>query len=562
MSAMTKLNDPDDLLYLLGDPGLFQIIQFMLLACQFIPAMMSDFMPIYHNIRPRAVRIPEQFSSTLDNASLMAGEKKMYNLSSFCEFFPDVNAENAGLEYVYADRQWSVVGEMDLICKRSWLPEFATTIYFLGQIAASPVCGFIADKYGRRPTVLVCNLMFTLFAVSMAFSYYYPIFVILSFFLGLFKQGIQATSVILMIEWIQPKRRAIWSAIAQFPFSFAVIIFAGTGYFLRNWRYIQIVVGLSNFTALAFYWFAPESLRWLILHGRQHETRKVCANVAKFNGISLGDDQLDEINHISAKRAPATAAAPAASQSLFVCFKTKYLRLFTLMGCFLWMATFFVYFSFSFLVANMSGSIYLNIAISGCMELIPRSIGIFMAKKFTNRASLCGYFAVAGVLAIIAGVLPEQHGVVQTVLALLGRMSVVGCFAVMQVLTSELLPTIARNSGFGWCCVAMRTGCMVAPQLVFLATVTPFKGMPLVVAGAASLLAAGITILVPETSDMRLLATVEEVESFGKREMLAFRHKDIPVITVLKSTIRKRHAAQKSTSPPLVISHDYNNGET
>ena len=55
----TDLHDADDLLRLLGNPGRFQLIQYLLLCLQFL-AYMSDFAPVFFNLPPLGISYPNQ----------------------------------------------------------------------------------------------------------------------------------------------------------------------------------------------------------------------------------------------------------------------------------------------------------------------------------------------------------------------------------------------------------------------------------------------------------------------------------------------------------------------
>lgn len=96
--ASNKVN-ADDLLFSLGSPGRFQIIQFILFVLQFIPISMNDLMPIFYNIRP------DFYTVNGVNFSFRAG----YNNSAFCSF-PEHDWGN--VMYYYGGRRWSIIADV------------------------------------------------------------------------------------------------------------------------------------------------------------------------------------------------------------------------------------------------------------------------------------------------------------------------------------------------------------------------------------------------------------------------------------------------------------------
>ena len=55
-----------------------------------------------------------------------------------------------------------------------------------------------------------------------------------------------------------------------------------------------------------------------------------------------------------------------------------------------------------------------------------------------------------------------------TILALIGKGSILTCFAVMFLFTAELYPTVVRTIGNGACMFIARAGSLSGPQVVYL----------------------------------------------------------------------------------------------
>lgn len=102
------LRDPDDILFLLGNPGRFQVIQIVLLSTQFIPTGMIDLMPIFYNLQPAAFFV-SNVSDAQAPAAVLRYREIYRNGSSSCKMVNNVSNE---LMYVYEDRQWSTIADV------------------------------------------------------------------------------------------------------------------------------------------------------------------------------------------------------------------------------------------------------------------------------------------------------------------------------------------------------------------------------------------------------------------------------------------------------------------
>ncbi|KPJ17124.1 Solute carrier family 22 member 1 [Papilio machaon] len=89
-------------------------------------------------------------------------------------------------------------------------------------------------------------------------------------------------------------------------------------------------------------------------------------------------------------------------------------------------------------------------------------------------------------------------------------------FEITYLYTSELFPTHTRNSMHALCSSIGRIGSMTAPQTQLL--MAYWSGLPQILFGMTSLLAAGVTLLVPDVSNEALPDTVKQAETMGKTD--------------------------------------------
>ncbi|KAG7297257.1 hypothetical protein JYU34_019199 [Plutella xylostella] len=89
-------------------------------------------------------------------------------------------------------------------------------------------------------------------------------------------------------------------------------------------------------------------------------------------------------------------------------------------------------------------------------------------------------------------------------------------FNITYLVTSELFPTHTRNSMHALCSSLGRIGSILAPQTPLL--LSYWVGLPSILFGSASLIAAIVTLFVPDTADDSLPDTVHQAEFVGSNE--------------------------------------------
>lgn len=59
--------------------------------------------------------------------------------------------------YMFDDEDdHTIVSEWSLICDRKMYAPLASTFYFIGLAIGAFVCGLFSDRFGRKPTLLLC----------------------------------------------------------------------------------------------------------------------------------------------------------------------------------------------------------------------------------------------------------------------------------------------------------------------------------------------------------------------------------------------------------------------
>ncbi|EPE26367.1 MFS general substrate transporter [Glarea lozoyensis ATCC 20868] len=161
-------------------------------------------------------------------------------------------------------------------------------IYNLGQIAAFPFCGFLADGYGRRVCIFVGCLIVVIGTAVQATANDKEHYMGGRFILGLGASLASAAGPAYVVELAHPAYRGTMAGMYNNFWWLGNILAGWTTYGANKnlanswaWRTPTVVQAGMPIVVMACIMFFPESPRWLIAHDRREEALAV---FAKYHG--------------------------------------------------------------------------------------------------------------------------------------------------------------------------------------------------------------------------------------------------------------------------------------
>ena len=177
--------------------------------------------------------------------------------------------------------------------------ELVTSLLLVGAVVGALGAGRVADKIGRRPTVLITALVFVVGVLLAAFTPTYPLLLVARIIIGL---AVGSASMIVPLyigEIVPPRVRGGLVSLNQLAITVGILSsylidygLSGTG----NWR---LMFGLAAIPAAALFigmLFQRESPHWLIRQGREDEARQVLHRLRADGDI---DAEISEVREIS-----------------------------------------------------------------------------------------------------------------------------------------------------------------------------------------------------------------------------------------------------------------------
>lgn len=158
---------------------------------------------------------------------------------------------------------------------------FIGSLAFAGMLLGALAAGTLADRLGRRRTILMCTLWFSLFT-ALCFAAPNPtIFGALRFLAGLGLGGLVPSANALTAEFVSARTRSAVSTIMMsgVPIGGTAAALIGRDVIPSfGWRPMYAVAFLAVLVLLpACFVLLPESPTWLRAHGRDEEARRIDA---------------------------------------------------------------------------------------------------------------------------------------------------------------------------------------------------------------------------------------------------------------------------------------------
>ncbi|XP_011927481.1 PREDICTED: solute carrier family 22 member 7 isoform X3 [Cercocebus atys] len=252
--------------------------------------------------------------------------------------------------------------------------------------------------------------------------------------------------------------------------------------------------------------WVPESARWLLTQGHVKEAHRYLLHCARLNGRPVCEDSLSQ----EAVSKVAAEERVVRRPSYLDLFRTPRLRHISLCCVVVWFGVNFSYYGLSLDVSGLGLNVYQTQLLFGAVEL-PFKLLVYLSvrhagRRLTQAGTLLGTALALGTRLLVSSDMKSWS----TVLAVMGKGFSEAAFTTVYLFTSELYPTVLRQTGMGLTALVGRLGGSLAPLAALLDGV--WLSLPKLVYGGIALLAAGTALLLPETRQAQLPETIQDVE--------------------------------------------------
>ncbi|CAD6197049.1 unnamed protein product [Caenorhabditis auriculariae] len=297
-------------------------------------------------------------------------------------------------------------------------------------------------------------------------------------------------------------------------FGAAMALLGVVAMFIRRWRQLTFFCNAPFAVLFCYYFFLPESPRWLVSVGRWEEAKTQLSKIAKLNGRT--DVDVEELLTIlKNNQNESELEEQQRSHNVTDLFRTPNLRKKTLIVTYIWVMIAIIYNGLTLNVSNLPVDDYWSFIINGAVELPGYFVVWPILQKAGRRWALASTMMICGIGCVSAMFIPEGYPWLVASTSFIGKFGVGSGFAVIYIFAGELYPTVVRAIGMGMSSMVAGSGLLLAPHIVKLGDY--MKILPLLVMGLMALSAGVLAFLLPETLGEPLPMSIEDAERFGKK---------------------------------------------
>ncbi|RZM21472.1 MAG: MFS transporter, partial [Pedobacter sp.] len=331
----------------------------------------------------------------------------------------------------------------------AWWEGFLTGSLALGCIAGCLVAGNIADKYGRKPGLMIAAIIFALSSLGIAFSSSLSLFVIMRFAAGI---GVGMASMLcpMYIAEISPaKVRGRNVAINQLTVVIGILITNLVNYFIADtgpdaWRWMFGLGVVPSLVFLIGVLWLPESPRWLLKAGKETEARRVLLKLGSESFVNTTFTEIEKslvgVKKLSYKAVFEKSVRPAVVVGITLAVFQQFCGINVV----------FNYTStiFESVGANLDRQLFETVAI-GVVNLVFTIVAMWQVDKLGRKPlMLIGSLGLSIVYLILAFLLQNQYpaGMISIFVLLAISMYAFSIAPVTWVLISEIFPNKIRGA--------------------------------------------------------------------------------------------------------------------
>lgn len=377
-----KVPDFEKLVSHLGQFGPYQKWLYFLLwipagamAVGIYASVFLEFVPEYHCQVDKCLPNEEQdwLSRIKDPSCTMP---RSWNESCKVENIEDVITCNT-FKYDTSIFVETVISEFGAVCSMGYMRTISSTMYMSGMLFGSLFFGWISDALGRRFAFGLSILCLSVGSILAAVSTNYVMYMVMRFITSMGGIGSFMTSFVLATEFVGTQYRTLCGILIEVPFALGELYIVLLAYFIRDWRTLQLSIGIPFVGLLLYLTKLPESVRWAWAVNKFSTANNVIKTLAKFNKVEVPEEFiLDEPNFGEED----SDEKPSNEVGMIPLMTSKPLRGRLIVMVFNWIVATLCFYGLS-LNAGIGSNVFASFSLSAFMEIPAYCMSALVSKK-------------------------------------------------------------------------------------------------------------------------------------------------------------------------------------
>ncbi|CAH1105213.1 unnamed protein product [Psylliodes chrysocephalus] len=531
--------DMDDLLPQVGEFGLYQKLLLWLIclpAC--FPCGFGAFNQLFMTDVPdHWCKVPDLWfldGKDVKNLSIPYNNSTFSKCSRYAVNWTEILDDSGGIPGdVVVDISWptegcldgwiydrsnvvsSIVIDFDLVCDKDIYPTLGLVALNIGGPIGVYTFGRLNDTIGRKKSFFLCLTTLLLGSLLTVTAQNFWWWASSRIVVGLTIPAMYQIPFIISLELVGPNYRSFVTVLTCMFYTVGLMMLAGICYLVQDWVLLGICTS-APFALYYLYWFfLPESPRWLLAKGRFEEASKILETLARVNKKELPSTFKQQLKRkIMHKRTKSEEEALKKSPGCSDLCGTPNMRLKTTLITLNWFANETVYVGLSYYSPSLGTNEYLSFFFSAAVE-IPSYLGCWLIMdRWGRRWPTCICMLLCGICCLATVAIPSDDVKTTLVLYLVSKSAISASFLIIFPFAGELYPTQVRGIGIGTSAYIAGLGLIIIPFITYLGS--EMLILPLIIMGIISMIGGILGLRLPETLHYRLPQTVEEGEEFGK----------------------------------------------
>lgn len=350
-------------------------------------------------------------------------------------------------------KEWGLApGQMGLI----------GSIGLIGMALGAVVSGTIADRIGRKKVFTITVLLYSIASAFCALSWNYQSLLVFRFLVGFGLGGELPVAATLVSEYAPSRVRGRFIVLLESFWGLGWIAAACIAYFfipVYGWRMAFLIGALPALYVCLIRMHMPESVRYLLAHGRVGEARQIVVSLERQLHVPVAPfvSEKETVPVVAKASFRELWKKPFASRAIMLWLVWFGIN-FSYYGIFMWLPS--LVFQQGFTVVKT----FEYVLIMTLAQLPGYYCAAWLVDKIGRKYTLSAFLLFSGVASYFFG-----HASTAAALMMWGSVMSffnLGAWGVLYTYTPEQYPTAIRALGSGWAAGFGRFGGMAAPMMV------------------------------------------------------------------------------------------------